>query len=102
MCYSNDPFLTVCFLLYRYIKASSPKLNTIIITGFVISLLVPLFLALVVSAHEYGISPGAGDVLCQVCIQSRMLATFCVHAEKDLSYSWDTVAFSCINFHITL
>ena len=50
----------------RHIKASTPKLNTVIIAYFVIILFPPLFDALVLSAHEYGISRGTGDVLCQV------------------------------------
>ncbi len=53
--------------LFRYIKASSPKLNMVIVVNFTFYVCTPLLDALVLSSHEYGVSRGQCDVLCQVC-----------------------------------
>ena len=54
------------FCLCRFIKATSPRLNMMIMTGFVILLPLPLINFITLSASEYGLITEA-RVLCHVC-----------------------------------
>ena len=56
-------------LLYcRFIKATSPKLSLGVIIGFLLPLPVMPMLALVYSAHSYGLNATTCDCLCWVSI----------------------------------
>jgi len=80
-------------LVSRHIKASSPRLNILIIAGF---LLVPpsaVLRGLIFSREYYGISVSVATVLCQVSYSSVRL-----YGSGRHSYSWFSLQ---VELHVT-